>query len=53
MSFEDQVEALKRDGKITTEAYNEFKALKKKREDTKKAYTEYRKKVYKNVKLSE
>ena len=53
MSFEDQVEALKRDGKITTEAYNEFKTLKKKREDTKKAYTEYRKKVYKNVKLSE
>ena len=53
MSFEDQVEALKRDGKITTETYNEFKALKKKREDAKKAYTEYRKKVYKNVKLSE
>ena len=31
----------------------ELKKLKKKREDAKKAYTEYRKKVYKNVKLSE
>ena len=52
-SFDDQMDALKRDGKITTEVYNEYKDLKKKREDAKKAYTEYRKKVYKNVKLSE
>lgn len=51
-SFDDQMDALKRDGKITTEVYNEYKDLKKKREDTKKAYTDYRKKVYKKVKSS-
>lgn len=51
-SFDDQMDALKRDGKITTEVYNEYKDLKKKREDAKKAYTDYRKKVYKKVKSS-
>ena len=51
-SFDDQMDALKRDGKITAEVYNEYKDLKKKREDTKKAYTDYRKKVYKKVKSS-
>ena len=51
-SFDDQMDALKRDGKITTEVYNEYKNLKKKREDAKKAYTDYRKKVYKKVKSS-
>ena len=51
-SFDDQMDALKRDGKITTEVYNEYKDLKKKREDSKKAYTDYRKKVYKKVKSS-
>lgn len=51
-SFDDQMDALKRDGKITTEVYNEYKDLKKKRENAKKAYTDYRKKVYKKVKSS-
>ena len=51
-SFDDQMDALKRDGKITAEVYNEYKDLKKKREDAKKAYTDYRKKVYKKVKSS-
>ena len=51
-SFDDQMDALKRDGKIITEVYNEYKDLKKKREDAKKAYTDYRKKVYKKVKSS-